>query len=38
MDAHRQLPHQRLTISRALACNNKVGILDDFAEVDDVEQ
>ena len=37
-DSHRQLPHQRLSVGRAFACDNEVGILDDFAEVDDIEQ
>ena len=35
-DAHRQLTHQCLTVSRTLTSNHEVGIFDDFAEVDGV--
>ena len=37
-DSHRELTHQRLAVSRAFACDDEVGILDDFVEADGIKQ
>jgi len=37
-DSHRQLAHQRLTVGRALACDDEVCISDKFFESDGIEQ
>ena len=37
-DAHGQLAHQRLTVGRTLACDDKIGIPDHLLIVDGFEQ